>query len=531
MPARTPAVTTQRGYTFLLERLLPRHLLTAEREARLQRAFSSGDRALLHSESVAALRDLEALGLYEELPATVPGRSVFRSTATCDRIHLMQPAEARQQASRPTPQTVSQSRTTPQEGVGPPPETPVQRGDATQNRSAATALQETQTAIEPADATMAAAPREVGPAPPPSAPQSPAAAILERGAEAPGQKPLEPEPGAGEKPPAQPPALPAVEPASLEQLEPLLSVIGIEEKLSNLAERLRVILERVSTLLPDARVRIWHLEGRTSEELGDGPLQLLKRTELDATPHLREALRLDRIQYATTAPVGSSPNQGDVAVAVPLRVGDLAWGLLEVTWVHGSVQRARAFAPLLTPLARLVELGIQNQTTMEKLVFVDPLTGVYNRAFYERQLTLEMERAHRTNRKFGLLVMDLDNFKSINDRFGHRAGDQVLARIAHEVRARMRKIDLIFRYGGEEFVLILPGAQQLDARRTAERLRTVVSETRFEIEGVAAPVQVTVSVGVAVYPDDARTRSGIFKHADAALYRAKEQGKNRVVFQ
>jgi diguanylate cyclase (GGDEF)-like protein len=322
-----------------------------------------------------------------------------------------------------------------------------------------------------------------------------------------------------------------VEPTSLEQLEPLLSVIGIEEKLSNLAERLRVILGRVGKLLPDARVRIWHLEGRTSEELGDGPLQLLKRTQLDATPHLREALRLDRIQYATTAPAGSSPSQGEVAIAVPLRVGDLAWGLLEVTWSHGSVQRARAFAPLLTPLARLVELGIQNQTTLEKLVFVDPLTGVYNRAFYERQLTLEMERAHRTNRKFGLLVMDLDNFKSINDRFGHRAGDQVLMRIAHEVRARMRKIDLIFRYGGEEFVLILPGAQQLDARRTAERLRTVVSETRFEIEGVADPVQVTVSVGVAVYPDDARTRSGIFKHADAALYRAKEQGKNRVVFQ
>jgi diguanylate cyclase (GGDEF)-like protein len=95
----------------------------------------------------------------------------------------------------------------------------------------------------------------------------------------------------------------------------------------------------------------------------------------------------------------------------------------------------------------------------------------------------------------------------------------------------MRKIDLMFRYGGEEFVLLLPGAQQLEARRTAERLRTVVSETRFEVEGAKEPIQVTVSIGVAVYPDDARTRSGIFKHADAALYRAKQQGKNRVVFQ
>ena len=98
------------------------------------------------------------------------------------------------------------------------------------------------------------------------------------------------------------------------------------------------------------------------------------------------------------------------------------------------------------------------------------------------------------------------------------------------VRERMRKIDLLFRYGGEEFVAILPGADLEEARRTAERLRTVVAAHRFTVDGASAPLQTTVSVGGAIFPDDARTPTGLFRHADGALYRAKEQGKNRVVF-
>jgi diguanylate cyclase (GGDEF)-like protein len=94
----------------------------------------------------------------------------------------------------------------------------------------------------------------------------------------------------------------------------------------------------------------------------------------------------------------------------------------------------------------------------------------------------------------------------------------------------MRKIDLMFRYGGEEFVLLLPGADLDEAQRTAERLRLVVSEQRFLPEGAPSPLRVTVSVGGAVYPDQSRTKTGIFSAADTALYRAKQAGKNRVAF-
>jgi diguanylate cyclase (GGDEF)-like protein len=315
------------------------------------------------------------------------------------------------------------------------------------------------------------------------------------------------------------------------RMEPMLRLAGVEPQLASLSERLRRILIQVEELLPGARVRLLHLESATDAELGNGPVRILRQQELQTAPHYREALRQNAAQFATTAPPGAAPGQGEVAAALPLRPGGVPWGILEVTWPPGEAAAVRAQAPLLSAVARLVDLAIQNQTTLEKLVFIDPLTGVYNRAFYERQAALEMERAHRTGRKFALLVLDVDDFKAINDRHGHRAGDQVLARLAHEVLERMRKIDLIFRYGGEEFVLLLPGAEQREARRTAERLRSVVNGVRFAVEGLPQPLHVTVSIGLAIYPDDARTASGLFKHADAMLYRAKEQGKNRVVFQ
>ncbi len=443
-------------------------------------------------EATAALRELVALGLYVELPSQDPERRVFRSTRTHDRVHLVQP-KSEQQASRPTPHTVAQTEKRTQTGIRPPspPPSPTARTGAA--GEAAT--------------RRAEKPREV--ARPERTPSETAGRDGRGHATATRSTPEE----------------------IFARLEPVLQLVALETRLAHLAERLRRILGQIEQLLPGARVRLWHLEGVSEEELGNGAIRALPQAQLESTPHFREALRSAKTRYATRRPSAPSAGDGVMAAAVPLRVGDAPWGILEINWPQGTVQSVASFAPLLQPLARLVELAIRNQTTLEKLVSVDPLTGVYNRAFYERQLTMEMERAHRTNRKFALLVMDVDDFKSINDRFGHRAGDAVLAQIAHEVRGRMRKIDLLFRYGGEEFVLLLPGAEQQEARRTAERLRAVVSEKRFPVEGAGDGLRVTVSIGVAIYPDDARTQSGLFKHADAALYRAKEQGKNRVVYQ
>jgi diguanylate cyclase (GGDEF)-like protein len=451
------------------------------------------------------MEELVAQGLYRRLASEDPSRQTYASTATGDRIHLRRPGRTQQQASRPTPQTVTHET------------------DRTQPRDAApTAARETRRPWEDD--------------PGPSIPGSKAEESLDA-AELLGEDEAQPHPST----PSDAVIVPEstqdamgvsaqIDPETMARLEEFVDLAGIGSRLTSLAERLRSILGRVESLLPRAQARILHLEGASEEELGNGPVRRLSREELEATPHFTAALETGKTQLATTAPEGSDLSEGELAAVLPLRLGETPWGLLEITWPAGKELAARQDWPLLGSLARVVELSIANQQTLETLVFIDPLTGVYNRAFYERQLALEMERAHRTNRKFALLVMDVDDFKHINDRYGHRAGDQVLSGLAQEVRDRMRKIDLLFRYGGEEFVVLLPGAEEEEAKRTAERLRLVVREHAFEAEGAPAPLKVTLSVGGAVYPDDARTPTGLFRHADAALYAAKEQGKDRVVF-
>jgi len=329
--------------------------------------------------------------------------------------------------------------------------------------------------------------------------------------------------------------LPATAPAAAIPVEaqflvPFLDLASIENQLEPLGDRLRRILSQIESHLVGAEARLMCLESEASEGLGNGVIQILERARAEEVPHFRAALERGETQFATSAPVGSDPSQGRIAAAVPLQVGGMPWGVLQITWPQGSVASLQELARLLAPLARLVTIAIQNQTAIEQLVFVDPLTGVYNRGFYERQIALEIERANRTNQKFALLVLDIDDFKAINDRYGHRAGDQVLSQLAREVRGRMRKIDLMFRYGGEEFVVLLPGADLEEAQRTGERLRLIVSGQRFAVDGEAEPLRVSVSVGGAVYPDQSRTKTGIFSAADAALYRAKSEGKNRVAF-
>jgi diguanylate cyclase (GGDEF)-like protein len=268
----------------------------------------------------------------------------------------------------------------------------------------------------------------------------------------------------------------------------------------------------------------------SAEVLSGSSILTISRQELDAVPHHAEAVRKDDVSLATAAPPGASLTVAPMAAAVPLKVDGAVWGILEVTWPSVAEPSMQQQVLLLRSIGHLIELAIQNRNTMENLVFIDPLTGVYNRGFYERQLSLEIERAHRTNRKFGLLVLDIDDFKTINDRYGHPAGDQVLRAVGQELHNKMRKIDLLFRYGGEEFVVLLPGAEQEETERTGERLRRIVDEMRFQGEALPDDLQITISVGAAVFPEHSRTQSGIFKAADEALYRAKRQGKNRVAF-
>jgi diguanylate cyclase (GGDEF)-like protein len=156
---------------------------------------------------------------------------------------------------------------------------------------------------------------------------------------------------------------------------------------------------------------------------------------------------------------------------------------------------------------------------------IDPLTGLLNREQFERLAPEAVQSAHNANMPLSLLIIDADRFKSINDRFGHPAGDQALAIIGGELAANIRQGDLAFRYGGEEFLVLCKDTKHAAATLLAERLRLAV-KTR-SAQGAAG--MVTISAGVATFPDHARSLDELIASADRRLFAAKHSGRDRVV--
>ncbi|HET7113152.1 MAG TPA: diguanylate cyclase [Pyrinomonadaceae bacterium] len=160
----------------------------------------------------------------------------------------------------------------------------------------------------------------------------------------------------------------------------------------------------------------------------------------------------------------------------------------------------------------------------EEAAFTDHLTGLANRRRFERQLEREVGRVLRYGHPFSLLMIDIDNFKNLNDTFGHDAGDDAIRRIGRVLREGTRGIDLAARIGGEEFAVLLVETSQGGALEVAERLRLAIKALETPSGG-----RITASFGVAECPTDAQTGSGILKAADVALYEAKRNGRDRVV--
>ena len=179
---------------------------------------------------------------------------------------------------------------------------------------------------------------------------------------------------------------------------------------------------------------------------------------------------------------------------------------------------------------RIVDLQAQlvhARNTLEFQASHDMLTGLWNRTAILDAVDRELSRAARQQARLALVMADLDHFKNVNDSHGHPAGDAVLRHIAGRLRDGMRRYDLVGRYGGEEFLFILPGCDVSQAALQTDRLRRLVSDAPVEHEGLEIPV--TVSMGVSVFDGAGEADSdGLVKKADQALYRAKENGRNRV---
>jgi two-component system cell cycle response regulator len=164
-----------------------------------------------------------------------------------------------------------------------------------------------------------------------------------------------------------------------------------------------------------------------------------------------------------------------------------------------------------------------------EMAITDALTGLFNRRYMETHLTTLIEQAAARGKPLSVLVLDIDYFKAINDGHGHDAGDDVLREFALRIRKSIRNIDLACRYGGEEFVIVMPETDMAVATMVAERLRRRIASEPFAIQDGACRLDVTISIGIAALDGPSDNAAGLVKRADTALYRAKRDGRNRVV--
>ncbi|MRS12888.1 MAG: sensor domain-containing diguanylate cyclase [Actinobacteria bacterium] len=217
--------------------------------------------------------------------------------------------------------------------------------------------------------------------------------------------------------------------------------------------------------------------------------------------------------------------------ATPLRSGDSVVGVLLVASATFR-DLSHAERDRLQGIANQSSLALQNallHEELERLSVTDRLTDLYNHGYLHQRLDEEMERCQRFEHEMSLIMLDIDDFKKFNDRYGHPKGDTVLKAVSIIIKQNLREIDVAARYGGEEFVIMLPETDVAGAAAVAERIRSSMAQYPHVVGDNVEKVVQTVSLGVANYPGNANTAAALVEAADQAMYRAKRAGKNQVV--
>lgn len=269
----------------------------------------------------------------------------------------------------------------------------------------------------------------------------------------------------------------------------------------------------------------------------------LECREPTLSPEACWGLRRGQLHFTDSAEAGlacphveARPEDPFYSICAPLIAhGDLL-GLLHLRYRRSEAEKGEeVFSSyqrmLVNTVAEQVGLAIANlrlRDSLQQQSIRDPLTGLYNRRFLEEVLERELARARRRQVPLALVMADVDRFKGFNDSFGHEAGDMVLQSLARLLKSSLRESDVVCRYGGEEFVLILPETTASNARERAEALRSAVHGLQLRYrEQPLGPI--TVSFGVAAFPEHGGNSKALLAAADAALYEAKRSGRDRVV--
>ncbi len=254
---------------------------------------------------------------------------------------------------------------------------------------------------------------------------------------------------------------------------------------------------------------------------------------LPSNDHLRESVRL-----GTTTLVSLPKGLWVDAIATTLRPREvlvLPVDHNEVAFGAVVLASTQCFSPEVRRRTELLRQGLgmalnnaRTHDNLQRIAALDPLTELYNRRFGEARLREEFERAERENTSLSVIMFDIDHFKKVNDTHGHIAGDKVLNRVARAVKRTFRKGDVLVRFGGEEFLAILPGAAEQDGLEVAERLRRRIKD--LEIRDKESVIRVTISLGIASTEQMSIERvAELVDCADQALYKAKETGRDRVI--
>lgn len=241
-------------------------------------------------------------------------------------------------------------------------------------------------------------------------------------------------------------------------------------------------------------------------------------TNLASEPRF-SALTADALDYS----------QGSF-LCVPLKIRDRVLGAIELRNYSGKHVFNEADLPLLGAVADFAAIAIDNAHNYKRiseLVITDELTGLYNASHFQELLSYEIERTARYHSQLCLLFFDLDNFKSVNDTYGHLVGSRIIAEVGQMVKKHTRSSDRGARYGGDEYTILLPNTGKKGGLTVANNMLHRLREGEFfSDDGVK--IQITASFGVAVFPDDAVDREGLIRAADTAMYRAKKAGRNQV---
>ncbi len=226
-------------------------------------------------------------------------------------------------------------------------------------------------------------------------------------------------------------------------------------------------------------------------------------------------------------PSSQEPEAGAGAMAIPLRSGGHPFGVL------GYYGRQSPFddedVDALEILVRQAETAIENSFLYEEAVrlsLTDGMTGLWNRRNFDLRLESELSRALRFSEPFAVVFVELDQMMAVNDRYGHQAGDTVLLELARRLTEAVREVDVVARWGGDEFTLLLPKTALPGALLLAEKIRAAVGTAPFRTD--TGSLDITISVGVAAYPEHGAAGKDLVAAADAAMYRAKAGGRNRV---